>query len=100
MWESADLRERDKLIRPMAFDGFLFVCCFYSTPLLAILFHSNKGERSSWVIACGDLDKHQSGAIIEPRVSEMAEETSLKNRAEQITMVDGAKASSSKIRQC
>lgn len=84
----------------MAFDGFLFVCCFYSTPLLAILFHSNKGERSSLVIACGDLDKHQSGAIIEPRVSEMAEETSLKNRAEQITMVDGAKASSSKIRLC
>lgn len=83
----------------MAFDGFLFVCCFYSTPLLAVLFHSNKEERSTWVIACGDLDKHQSGTIIEPGVSEMAGEMLLKNRAEQITMEDDAKVSSPEVRQ-
>lgn len=76
----------------MAFNVFLFVCCFYSKPLLSILFHCNKEERSAWVIACEDLDKHQSGTIIEPGILEMAEDRLLKNRAEQITMVDFLKS--------
>lgn len=76
----------------MAFDGFLFVCCFYCKPLLSILFHCNKKERSPWAIACGDLDKHHSGTLIEPGVLEVEEDRLLENRAEQITMVDFCKS--------
>lgn len=80
----------------MVFDVYLFV--FYSLPAPLpsfILLHSYKEERSTLVIDCRDLDKHQSRTIIEPGVSEMAGRRScLEMGTEQIAVVDLAKASS------
>lgn len=70
-------------------------CLFFISlppPFSSILLHSYKKERSTLVIDCTDLDKHQSRALIEPRVSEIVVGRScLGMGAGQITVVDFAK---------